>query len=227
MKFRLFILVIFIVNSFVFIFGKNIPSPEEIKRIDWVNVTTGGGCLSGPGKTKVEIIREAPNPSEICLLRSMACLLSLANPSSVIIPERKRYSTFFRLNGDDSLIFKGLKANYFSGYYQSTDTLRNIISLVPSALQKLNEFDLTMKKVRLINNISGYLQIGAVIPLISGIVIALTNSESKIGLPLIIGGISIYTIGYGLEIIGEYQNASAFKNLYESIQLFNKERSLR
>lgn len=229
-----YILVLF---SFTSVLGENIPPREEIRRIDWVNVPITGGCggclsgLSGGPQKKVSVIRNAPNPfSDVCLMRGLVCCFNLATASAEAPPVpvfRRTYSTFFRLNGDDSLIFSGISYGYFSGY-RSKETLRNIMSLSPSAFQKLEEFDKLARTGTTLNNIGTYLAIGGGVPLITGLIIGIANPNNpeagNLAIPLIIGGGGAVIISEVFDTVGEYYNASAFRSLFLGIQLFNSAR---
>jgi len=196
-------------------------APDKVERLDWVRIVQSGGCcLTGAAPTtSVQVINETPDPCGASALYALGlCLAALGSSGSSFW--HNEFSTQFRPNNNDSLIFAGLSSSFFTGYH-STDQLKTIMSRKPVASAKLDEFDqgaTTAGTMRAIE-FAGYLL--GLVGIVAGLVTQSETNPNPASDVLLYGGLASVGVAVVLGPTGEYINCSAFRKLPEAVSLFN------
>jgi len=190
-----------------------IPPPDKVWRLDWVRVSRAGGgccCLFGGGSseiTNVGVISSTPSPCGAAF--QFAWNWSLTP-----------YSTTFRANDDDTLLFEGLSKSTFGGY-RALSSLRDIVARKPTALQKLEEFNRgaaaggTLSSIGLIADLAGLATI------VTGSVLENKSNPPPYAKYVSYAGAGTFVLGLSLGSAGEFVSASASAKLLQSVNEFN------
>jgi len=151
-------------------------------------------------------------------------------------------SPYFRLNGNDKTVFRGLgRDNGFAQYVlptmQSRKQLRDIMSSNESAIQSLAEFDSQVASGEKIRMVGSGLVFGGRACLISGIAMAFiglgqssglgeeTPAITKAGYNVAVIGVYSWLAGIVGQVVGEVVAKQAFSHLSDSMDSYNREKN--
>jgi hypothetical protein len=152
-------------------------------------------------------------------------------------------SPYFRLNGNDRTVFRGLgrESNLVQRILptlHSKSKLQEIIGSNEMARQSLIKYDVQVAAGEKLSVVSGGLSFGGKMGITAGLVMmflgfsdtnALEAGEmpgiAKTGYTVGVIGIAMWAIGQVGEIAGEFVSKQAFSHLYDSMEYYNKEQA--
>jgi hypothetical protein len=149
-------------------------------------------------------------------------------------------SPYFRLNGNDRTVFRGLgrESNFAQRIFPTLHSHRKLQEIIGSnemARQSLIKYDVQVATGEKLSVVSGGLSFGGKVGITAGLVMmflgfsdtsALEACEmpgiAKTGYTVGVIGIAMWAIGQIGEIAGEFVSKQAFSHLYDSMEYYNK-----
>jgi len=191
------------------------PEITKIERVRWSGLSLGGWKIFGNWATVPE--------GQVTLFGSN--------------------SPYFRLNGNDRTVFRGLgrESNLAQRIFPTLHSHRRLQEIIGSnemARQSLIKYDVQVATGEKFSVVSGGLSFGGKMGITAGLVMmflgfgdtnALEAGEmpgiARTGYTVGVIGIAMWTIGQVGEIAGEFVSKQAFSHLYDSMEYYNKEQA--